>query len=130
MPASPQNPDSLSPGAGQFTATHWSIVLAAGRNDSTQARGALETLCRSYWFPLYTFVRRQGYNAQDAQDLTQAFFARLLEKHALGAVDRAKGKAPRDMTGVPIPRALFAGVTSYGRKRERAAVMVRRRPAR
>jgi RNA polymerase sigma factor (sigma-70 family) len=92
MPPSPQNPDSVSPGVGQFTETHWSIVLAAGRSDSTEARAALETLCRAYWFPLYSFVRRQGHNAHDAQDLTQAFFARLLGKHALGAVDHTKGK--------------------------------------
>ena len=63
-------------GAG-FEATRWSVVLAAGRDDTAQA-AALEHLCRTYWYPLYAFVRRQGRGAEDAQDLTQAFFARLI----------------------------------------------------
>lgn len=75
-----------------FVTTHWSIVLAAGRSDTTHARDALEKLCRTYWPPIYAFVRRQGHAPHDAQDLTQEFFARLLEKHYLGDVDRAKGK--------------------------------------
>src|SRR3989442_200919 len=66
--------------AAQFATTHWSIVLAAGAKGSPQAAEALEKLCRVYWYPLYAYVRRQGHGAHDAQDLTQAFFARLLEK--------------------------------------------------
>ena len=77
---------------GHFTATHWSVVLAAGRDASPQAAEALEKLCRSYWFPLYTYVRRKGHNVDDAQDLTQEFFARFLEKNYLASVDRSKGK--------------------------------------
>src|SRR5215471_9342383 len=79
-------------GAGQFTTTHWSVVLSAGRRNSDTAVAALEKLCRSYWYPLYVFVRRRGYEAHEAQDLTQGFFARLLEKDYLSAVDRSKGK--------------------------------------
>jgi RNA polymerase sigma-70 factor (ECF subfamily) len=75
-----------------FQTTRWTIVLNAGRSDSTQARSALAELCQSYWYPLYAFVRRQGHQAHDAQDLTQSFFTRLLEKHALDQVDREKGK--------------------------------------
>src|SRR6266550_3753205 len=75
-----------------FTTTHWSVVLAAGKGESKEADRALETLCRTYWWPLYAFVRRRGYAAHDAQDLTQEFFARLLEKNYLSAVDRNKGK--------------------------------------
>ena len=60
--------------------------------DSPQAHQALETLCRNYWYPLYAYVRRQGHNAHDAQDLTQAFFARLLEKNYLADVQREKGR--------------------------------------
>jgi len=67
------------------------MVLAAG-GDGAQAGDALERLCATYWYPLYAFVRRQGKSAHDAQDLTQGFFARLLEKKDLAAVDRAKGK--------------------------------------
>ncbi|MCL4789568.1 MAG: sigma-70 family RNA polymerase sigma factor [Verrucomicrobia bacterium] len=67
-------------------------MLAAGRSDSTHARSALETLCRTYWQPIYAFVRRQGHSPHDAQDLTQEFFARLLENQSLADVDRTKGR--------------------------------------
>ena len=77
---------------GRFALTHWSVVLAAGRSDSTHARTALEKLCRTYWPPIYAFVRRQGHNPHDAQDLTQEFFARLLARKSLADVDRAKGR--------------------------------------
>ena len=76
----------------QFHTTHWSVVIAGGRKGSPQAREALATLCETYWYPLYAFVRRQGYSAPDAQDLTQEFFARLLEKNYLATVGREKGK--------------------------------------
>ncbi len=66
-----------------FNTTHWSVVLAASRGDSTRARDALARLCRTYWYPLYAYVRRRGYSAPDAQDLTQAFFAQLLERRSL-----------------------------------------------
>ena len=66
--------------------------MAAGRSDSTQARTALEKLCRNYWPPIYAFVRRQGHSPHDAQDLTQEFFARLLARKSLADVDRAKGR--------------------------------------
>jgi RNA polymerase sigma-70 factor (ECF subfamily) len=75
-----------------FTPTHWSVVLAAGASDSTHARDALEKLCRNYWFPIYAFVRRQGHAPHDAQDLTQEFFSRLLERNYLAEVDRSKGR--------------------------------------
>jgi len=70
-----QHSSQTSP--GQFAPTRWSVVLAA-RSDSTHAHAALEKLCGTYWPPIYAFVRRQGHNPHDAQDLTQAFFARLL----------------------------------------------------
>src|SRR5215510_5880099 len=75
-----------------FATTHWSVVLAAGQEPSPEAASALAELCRVYWYPLYAYVRRKGYGVADAQDLTQEFFARLLEKHYLGSVDRRKGK--------------------------------------
>jgi RNA polymerase sigma factor (sigma-70 family) len=78
--------------AGQFATTHWSVVLAAGRTDDSRSHDALSRLCQAYWYPLYAFVRRHGYSPHDAQDLTQAFFAHLLEKNALASADRAKGK--------------------------------------
>jgi RNA polymerase sigma-70 factor (ECF subfamily) len=67
-------------------------VLAAGRGDEAAARRALEQLCQTYWYPLYVFVRRQGYAPPDAQDLTQGFFARALEKNAFAHLDQQKGR--------------------------------------
>ena len=78
--------------AGVFATTHWSIVLAAGEAKSPQSHEALEKLCRAYWYPLYAYVRRKGYDAHDAQDLTQEFFARLLARNYLSVADRNKGK--------------------------------------
>jgi len=75
-----------------FATTHWSVVLAAGHSSAPGAQEALEKLCRAYWYPLYVYVRRQGNGPQDAQDLTQDFFSRLLEKKYLAMADRARGK--------------------------------------
>src|SRR3954468_8819003 len=76
----------------QFATTRWSLVLAAGDRESPESRQALEALCAAYWYPLYAYVRRQGYPADQAQDLTQEFFARLLEKDFLRAADRDRGR--------------------------------------
>ena len=86
--------DHLARGAGatQFTTTHWSVVLAARDMASPQADVALAELCRTYWYPLYAFVRRKGHGPHDAQDLTQAFFARLLEKNYVAQADRDRGR--------------------------------------
>jgi RNA polymerase sigma-70 factor (ECF subfamily) len=76
-----------------FTTTHWSMVIAAaGQNSSQPTDEALEKLCRGYWYPIYVFLRRSGWPAHDAEDITQAFFERVLEKDYLRAVDRTKGK--------------------------------------
>jgi len=74
-----------------FPNTRWSVVLAA-RQSSPEADSALESICRAYWYPLYAYVRRCGQSAHDAQDLTQEFFCRLLEKRWLASADRQKGK--------------------------------------
>ena len=79
-------------GSAEFTATHWSVVLAAGQQESPRAAEALETLCRTYWYPLYAYVRRRGYGHEDAQDLTQAFLLQLLERKSLARVDGGKGR--------------------------------------
>ncbi|MBM4050253.1 MAG: sigma-70 family RNA polymerase sigma factor, partial [Planctomycetes bacterium] len=92
MTASRQDESSVRPGAGQFATTRWTIVLTAGRSDTPQAQAALGKLCQTYWYPLYAYVRRQGHSREDAQDLTQEFFAKLIAKHYLGDVDRSKGK--------------------------------------
>ncbi|MEA3210676.1 MAG: hypothetical protein QOE70_3733 [Chthoniobacter sp.] len=88
----PNTTDRKPADAGRFELTRWSMVVAATDGDSTQARAALQHLCTTYWYPLYAFVRREGHGAHDAQDLTQEFFARLIEKHWLESVDREKGK--------------------------------------
>jgi DNA-directed RNA polymerase specialized sigma24 family protein len=80
-------------GDRQFAATRWSLVLAAGGRRSTpNSRQALETLCQTYWYPLYVYVRRRVSDVHEAQDLTQAFFASLLERDALEAADRERGR--------------------------------------
>jgi RNA polymerase sigma-70 factor (ECF subfamily) len=79
-------------GEPTFATTHWSVVLTAGCNDSPQAAAALEALCRAYWYPVYAHVRRRCYPVEDARDLTQEFFARLLAKQWLKAADRNRGR--------------------------------------
>jgi DNA-directed RNA polymerase specialized sigma24 family protein len=87
-----QNGKSPAASGNWFTTTHWSVVLAAGGSTAPHAREALEKLCRSYWYPLYAYVRRRGHDEDTAKDLTQAFFARLLEKNYLAQADRERGK--------------------------------------
>ena len=112
------------------------MVLSAGHSDTTHARAALEKLCRAYWYPLYAYVRRRGYSPDDAQDLTQEFFARLLKGNWLERADRQRGKfrsfllasinhfladewdkarAQKRGGGVPaVPLQLDAAETRYG----------------
>ena len=75
-----------------FVTTHWSVVLTATGADTTQAQAALEHLCKMYWYPIYHFVRRQGHSVHDAQDFTQEFFARLLEKNWIAGADQSRGR--------------------------------------
>jgi RNA polymerase sigma factor (sigma-70 family) len=83
---------SLSSGNPRFATTRWSLVIAAAKTPSPQARGAMEELCGDYWYPVYAFIRRRGEQVADARDLTQEFFARLLEKDYLEAADRERGR--------------------------------------
>jgi DNA-directed RNA polymerase specialized sigma24 family protein len=78
MPGSGEGNEQMASRSGVFATTHWSVVLAASDASSSRAAAALEHLCRTYWYPLYAFVRRQGHGPEDAQDLTQDFFAHLL----------------------------------------------------
>ena len=78
-----------------FVTTRWSVVLAAQDKASPGSAAALETLCRAYWYPLYAFVRQRGHSPHDAQDLTQAFIARLLEKDYLKTAAPEKGRHER-----------------------------------
>jgi RNA polymerase sigma-70 factor (ECF subfamily) len=84
--------NSTSGGDHEFAATRWSVVLAAGHRSSPDSRQALELLCAAYWYPLYTYVRRRVADVHQARDLTQEFFAVLLERNALEAADRERGR--------------------------------------
>src|SRR5262249_12229498 len=90
MPPPPD--DAAVPAAGHFATTHWSVVLRAQQRAAPAARDALAALCRVYWYPLYAYVRRRVASADRAEELTQEFFARLLEKNYLDPVEPARGK--------------------------------------
>jgi RNA polymerase sigma factor (sigma-70 family) len=84
--------DVMPAGRECFATTHWSVVMQARGEESDGAGDALERLCRTYWYPLYAYVRRKGYGPHDAEDLTQEFFARLLSGNFLATVEQRKGK--------------------------------------
>jgi RNA polymerase sigma-70 factor (ECF subfamily) len=87
-------PDSGSrpPRAGPFMTTRWSLVLAAGQATNARSAEALASLCEMYWYPVYAFIRRQGYRAEEGTELAQEFFARVLEKNYLHDVDPTRGR--------------------------------------
>ena len=87
-------PESAPPHAGdpRFTTTHWSMVVAAGRDTTGPSREALESLCKAYWQPLYFFLRQRGSTVEDAEDLIQGFFTRVLEKGIIALAERGRGK--------------------------------------
>ena len=84
--------NKLPDSGGVFATTHWSVVLAAKTGGSLRADDAMEKLCRTYWPPLYAYIRREGHDATEAQDLTQEFFARLLAKDYLQHLRHQEGK--------------------------------------
>lgn len=90
MPESQPEPNSLV--ARRFASTRWSIVLAAGQRSSPDAAAALQVLCETYWYPLYAWARRRGFSRDDARELTQEFFVRLLEEDFLRSADQDKGR--------------------------------------
>src|SRR6184192_1256876 len=99
-----------------FTTTHWSVVLDA-QGESPAAQEALEKLCRTYWWPLYGFIRREDYSPEEAQDLTQGFFAMLLERRDLDAVQREKGR---------LRSYLLASLKNFLAKAHRRAMTIKR----
>ncbi len=84
--------DAMHPMASPFATTHWSLVLDAGHSGSATSEAALEKLCRTYWAPLYSYVRRHGHGPEDSQDLTQSFFERLLSESRFRLADPARGR--------------------------------------
>ena len=115
--------DSATPPPGEvgrqsvFVTTRWSVVLTAGRRDTTRAHAALESLCQTYWYPLYAYVRRRGYAPEDARDLTQEFFVRLLERQSLANADQDRGKF----------RSFILGATNHFLADERAKLQTQKR---
>lgn len=91
MTSASTTPTTPAPGE-IFATTRWTVVLSAGKKTSPQSDLALEELCRIYWYPLYAYVRRHGHTKEDAEDLTQAFFARFLEKNYLDGLSAERGK--------------------------------------
>lgn len=79
-------------GSPAFSTTRWSVVVRAGSRDTPDSKEALARLCQTYWYPLYTYVRRRGHSPEDAQDFTQDFLARLLEKNWVGSADKTRGR--------------------------------------
>src|SRR4051812_38752160 len=88
--AAPRSEPRRSPAA--FATTRWSVVLHASQPNAPESHVALTRLCQSYWFPLYAHVRRSGYDRHDAEDLTQGFFARMLERDLLARADPGRGR--------------------------------------
>jgi len=84
--------DQAPAGSPRFATTHWSLVVSAGSDSTPEGRAALESLCASYWYPLYAFARRGGDDAHAAQDLVQGFFAELLAKDWIRQADRGRGR--------------------------------------
>ena len=89
-PAAAQSPADNRPSA--FVTTQWTLVIAAARSSEPGGHEALAKLCESYWYPVYAFVRRRGHSPEEALDLTQGFFARLMEKNSLATADATKGR--------------------------------------
>src|SRR5689334_9652992 len=87
----PEQQTEITP-ARIFATTHWNLVAAAAEGPSEASDQALEKLCAAYWYPIYVYVRRRGYGPEDAQDLTQDFFAQLIEKEHLRLADSNKGR--------------------------------------
>lgn len=103
-------------GAAVFATTHWSMVVAA-QGESPEADKALERLCRIYWWPIYSFIRRQGVGPEEGKDLTQSFFALLFERRDLGAVRREKGR---------LRSFFFASLKNFLAKERRYAAATKR----
>jgi RNA polymerase sigma-70 factor (ECF subfamily) len=92
MASSSSDSPNVPHGAADFATTQWSLVLRAGDRANAEANTALAWLCERYWFPLYAYVRRKGRDVHEAQDLTQEFFTRLLEKNALAVAAPERGR--------------------------------------
>lgn len=101
----------------RFPTTSWSMVIAARGHPAAEGREALTSLCQAYWYPIYEYIRHRGYPAQDAQDLTQEFFARLIAKNFAGQADRARGRFRSFLLGAV--KHFLATQSRHGRAQKR-----------
>ena len=116
MPLEPSHTQTKT-AASAFSTTHWSVVLGAGYGSESAAQAALERLCRTYWYPLYAYLRRRGYGHEDAEDLTQGFLIQLLERKSFTHVERNRGR---------FRSFLLAGLNYYmSDQRDRATALKR-----
>lgn len=92
MPEPKDQPAEMAGAARHFLTTHWSVVVSAGRTESEEAFAALEKLCRTYWYPLFAYLRRRGYGEEQAKDLTQAFFAQVISRRYVADADPERGR--------------------------------------
>ncbi len=111
-------------GGEHFTQTHWSLVIQAGNQTTPESTDALERLCRAYWPPIYSFLRRKGFNPHDAQDLAQGFFARLLQRNDFAAADPAKGRFRTYLLGALMHYVSSEYARAQTQKRGGQAVIV------
>jgi Sigma-70 region 2 len=108
---------SMSGGRANFATTQWGVVNTASSEDPVEARAALEALYRTYCYPIYAFIRRRGYDRQDAQDLTQDFFVHLLQKDALSRAERQRGRFRSFLLGALDNFLAHAAERASARKR-------------
>jgi len=112
------DPDCVSEQSRWFVTTRWSLILQAG-GDSAESADALQQLCRLYWYPLFTFARFTGRSHEEAEDVTQGFFAQLLERRSLRTISRVGGRFRSFLLvafknyGARIPSSAFVGLTGY-----------------
>jgi len=113
MPAADATPEPTHDSQARFASTHWSVVLAAAQTASPEAQSALEKLCRSYWYPLYAYLRRKGHKPPEAEDLTQEFFSsRVITKRIFEGLQPGAGLALEDGAH-PVEQAVYNRVASY-----------------
>ena len=121
MPVPADQSKSGSATGQWFATTRWSVVLAAGHTSAPGAKDALENLCHAYWYPLCAYVRRKGYQVEDAKDLTQQFFARLLQGDRLALADPARGRF-RTFLLTALNHFLINEWTKSGREKRGGAI--------